>query len=147
MPIAKAIAQLPALRELSISTETLQVVPRAYMSMQRKEEREAWSQLALSPAFTGTVTTLMLKNAEISTTQLSHLINGAAQLRDLTLSSCNMLTSEIWLCTRLHTLHQLSLTDCANVHVKEKAVDTISKMNMLQVRQLHFKHCRCDSRG
>ena len=146
-PMAKAISQLPALRELGVSIESLQAIPRAYMNMQREEECAAWSQLASNPAFMGSVNTLIIKNAEINTTQLSDLTNGAERWKDLRLSRCNMLTSEIWSSTRLRSLHHLSLTDCVNVHVKEAAVDTISKMNRLQVRQLHSKHCHCSSRG
>ncbi|KAF3035598.1 hypothetical protein E8E11_000354 [Didymella keratinophila] len=136
-PIAKAIGQLPALRKLCVSIESLQAIPRACMTMQRKEECAAWSQLASNPAFMGSVNTLMIKNAEINTTQLSDLVNEAERLKDLRLSSCNMLTSEFWSSTRLRSLHHLSLTDCVNVHVNEASVDTISKMNRLQVLDLH----------
>jgi hypothetical protein len=136
-PIAKVISQLPAARELSISIESLQTVPRAYMSLQRKEECAAWSLLAWNSAFMDSVNTLIIRNAEINTTQLLDLINGAERLKDLRLTSCYMLTSEIWSTTTLRKLHHLSLTDCPNIHVNEAAVDTISKMNRLQVRQLH----------
>jgi hypothetical protein len=146
-PVAAAISQLTALRELSISIESLQAMPRAYMSMQRKEEITAWSRLASNPTFMGRVNTLLIKNAEINTAQLSDLINGVERLRELRLSTCNMTTSEIWQTARLHGLHHLRLTDCPNIHVNEAAVDTISKMNRLQVRQLHSKHCQYGSRG
>jgi hypothetical protein len=146
-PIAKAISQLPALRELSICIESLQTVPRAYMSMQRKEQSAAWTLLASNPAFMSSVDTLAIKNADINATQLLGLTDRAQRLKDLRLSSCGMLTTTIWSSTRLSRLHHLSLTDCANVHVNNAAVQAISKMNKLQVRQLHLKHCRSDSRG
>ena len=146
-PIAEAISQLPVLRELSVSIESLQVISRAYMSMQRKEEVTAWSRLASNTAYMGSVDTLIINNAEINTAQLSDLINRAERLSELRLSTCNMMTSEIWHTANLHRLRHLSLTDCLNVHVNEAAVDTISKMNRLQVRQLYSKHCQCGSRG
>lgn len=137
IPIAKAIAQLPALRELNIRIESLQAVPRAYMSLQRKEEVEAWSLLASNTSWMNSVQTLTIKNAEINATQLLELVSEAERLNGLRLSRCDMLTSPLWCSENLRRLHHLSLTDCANVHIDEIAVDAISKMDKLQVR--HFQ--------
>lgn len=137
IPIAKAVAQLPALRELAIRIESLQAVPRAYMSLQRKEEVEAWSLLASNTSWMNSVQALTIKNAGINATQLLKLVYEAERLSDLRLSRCDMLTSPLWSSENLRRLHHLSLTDCANVHINEIAVDAISKMDRLQVR--HFQ--------
>lgn len=147
MPIAKALIQLPALRELSIHIETVQAVPRTHMTMQRKEEIEAWSSLASNPAFMTSINTLTVNHAEINATQLDGLLARAERLQEVRLSRCDMLTSDIWSYAQLHQLHHLSLTDCTNVHVDDAAVDAISKMVQLQVRELHPKHFHHSYRG
>lgn len=145
--IAKALKRLPALRELSIQIETVHAIPRTYMTMQRKEEIEAWSSLASDPAFLASINTLIIKHAEINATQVDRLLAGAERLREMRLSRCDMLTSDVWSSAQLCRLHHLSLTDCTNVHVDGTAVETISKMVQLQVRQLHSKHFQRDYRG
>lgn len=134
-PIASAIVTLPALKELSIRLDSTQAMPRAYTSLQRREEVTAWDLLAATPSWTYLLQTLQIANAELSATQLLGITDGATGLRDLRLSSCEMLTSSIWDAARFSRLHRLGVTDCANVHVNETAVEAISKMRKLQVRQ------------
>ena len=134
-PIAKAMTKLPALRELSIRIESVRAVPRAYMILQRKEEYKAWAVLASARPWAHLVHTLRIENAQVNASQLLGVIDGAARLRKLRLSSCEMLTSSVWDdAAKLGSLHHLSIADCAHVHVNETAVDAISKMHRLQVR-------------
>lgn len=138
-PIAKAITRLPALRELSINVEPFQAIPRVHMTMQRKEEVEAWSLLAANTGFISSINAIKIQNAEISTRQLLDLISGAERLKDLRLYSCDMLTSTLLSSPRLRTLHHLSLADCRNVHINETVVGAISKMKKLKVRDISLK--------
>ncbi|KAJ8117997.1 hypothetical protein OPT61_g929 [Boeremia exigua] len=136
LPIAQAITTLPALRDFSLRLESAQAVPRAYTSMLRKEERTAWALLAATPEWTHSLRALRIENTGISVQQLLSLIEGAARLRDLRLSSCDMLTSSMWDASLFRKLSCLSVTDCANVHVTETAVGVISKMQRLQTLDL-----------
>ncbi|KAF2632635.1 hypothetical protein BU25DRAFT_405962 [Macroventuria anomochaeta] len=137
IPIARAIAKLPALKELNICIETVQAVPRAYMNVQRKEEGKAWALLPCSPSWTHLIHTLRIENAKINTSQLHCLIAGAGRLRELALRKCDMLTSSLWDTERLSSLRHLSITDCANVHANSTALEAISKMQRLKVLDLH----------
>lgn len=136
--IANAITTLPALRILSICLVNTEAMPRAHKILQTKEEYAAWGLLASTPSWTYFLSALRIENAELSAPQLLALVDGAARLHDLRLSNCGMLTSSIWDVARFSKLHHLGVTDCANVHVNEAAVDVISKMRRLQVRQLHM---------
>ena len=139
LPIARALASLQGLRELTVRIEATHSMPRAYMNMQRKEECRAWDLLASTPNFMGQIQSLKLENAEITAGQLSGLLSSADRPRELRLSRCDMLTSSIWSSPRLAGLEHLSITDCVNVHVNETELGTISKMRRLQVRQPHIR--------
>lgn len=147
IPVANALTQLPALRELSIRIAMPQTVPRAEMTAQRKEENEAWSLLTSKPAFMASINALTIENAEINAMQLSDLLVGTGRLKDLWLSKCNMLTSSLWSSAQLRRLYHLSLSDCTNVHIHDLAVETISKMDRLQVRRPQSKRCQYSCRG
>ncbi|KAH6620339.1 hypothetical protein C7974DRAFT_231608 [Boeremia exigua] len=120
--IAQALTTLPALRDLSIRLETTHAMSRIYTSLQRRDECAAWTLLASNPSWTHVLRTLRIEGAEIGAAQLGGLIEGAMRLRDLSLSSCGMLTGSIWGCAGLRRLQQLRVTDCANVHVDATAV-------------------------
>lgn len=135
MPIARALASLQGLRELTVRIEATHSMPRAYMNLQRKEECRAWDLLASTSSFMNQVQILTLEGAEITAGQLSGLLSDTERPRELRLSKCDMLTSSIWSSPRLAGLQHLSITDCVNVHVNEMALETISKMHRLQVGQ------------
>ena len=135
IPIAKALTDLPALRDLSIRIESMQIIPRACLALQRKEEHEAWGLLASTPAFLSQICTLGIENAQVDVHQLRALVSGIKTLRELRLSKCGMLTSSIWNISSLTCLRHLCITDCLNMHVNETALETISRMHKLQVRQ------------
>jgi hypothetical protein len=135
IPIAKAICTLPALRSLSLRIESVQYVPRPYLNVQRKEERTAWDLLAVAPTWPSQIHTLRIENAEVTTGQLSSILSKTARLADLHLRGCDMLTGSFWESSSLASLHSLRVIDCSNVHMKETALDAISKMIELQVRQ------------
>jgi hypothetical protein len=132
--VAESIKTLSALRELSIRIESVHTVPRAYLCVQKREECKAWTVLASKA---NSIHALRIENAEINASQLLDIVGGAAQLRDLSLSGCSMLTSSIWDVTGLTKLHKLSILRCPNIHVSDTAVQTISTMHRLQVRPLH----------
>ena len=142
-PVAESIKNLSALRELSIRIESVHTVPRAYLCVQKTEECKAWTVLASTA---NSIHALRIENAEINASQLLDIVGGAAQLRDLSLSGCSMLTSSIWDATELTKLHKLSILRCPNIHVSDTAVQTISKMHRLQVRPLHGFFCSCRAR-
>lgn len=134
-PIARALASLPSLTDLHIRLESAHAVPRTHAGVQRKEERGAWDLLASSSSWTARLRALRIANAEVTTAQLLGLVGGAARLRELRLTKCDMLTSSMWDAAALGGLQQLGVTECANVHVSEAAVGVISKLRRLQVRQ------------
>lgn len=135
VPIAKALANLPALRDLSIRIESIQLSPRAYLALQRREECEAWGLLASTPAFLSQICSLGIENAQVDVHQLRALVSEIETLKELRLSKCNMLTSSIWNVSNLTCLRHLCITDCVNMRVDETALETISRMHKLQVRQ------------
>lgn len=143
LPIAQALASLPVLRELTIRIEATHSVPRSYINPQRREERQAWDLLASNPASMHQMHTLKIENAEVTVGQISGLLSGTERLQELRLRKCDMLTSSIWSTPELQNLHHLSITDCINVHVASPALDAISKMHRLKVRQSqpHITHC------
>lgn len=134
IPIAQALAKLPALRDLSITTASAQAIPRAYTSPQRREESRAWNLLAMTANWTRRVQILRIENAEIATAQLCDLLSKTETLQQLTLHQCDMLTSTLWPAPALEQLHNLRITDCINIHIQQPALDAISKMQGLQVR-------------
>ncbi|KAJ4992672.1 hypothetical protein SVAN01_01718 [Stagonosporopsis vannaccii] len=135
--IARAVIRLPLLRELRIVLEHTQAIPRAYKALQRREETAAWNVLACAPSWTRSLRALSIQNAGISAEQLLGIVEGATRLRDLRLSSCDMLTNSIWGAGSFGGLQYLGVTDCANVHVNEAAVRVISKIQKLEVLDLH----------
>lgn len=143
--IAHAIAGLPALMELSIRIESVQPLPRVYINVQerRREECTAWSLLASSPSWAHSLNYLRIENAEVNTSQLLSIIHSTVRLQDLRLSACSMLTSSIWDASQLPNLHHLEMLGCANIHINEPALTTISKMRRLQVRQFPFHYMLC----
>lgn len=138
--IAQAIAALPAIKQLSIRIESVQTVPRVHINTQkqRRQEYTAWSLLASDPSWMHSVKSLRIENAEVNTSQLLSIVDSATRLQDLRLSACTMLTSSIWKSARLHTLHLLEMLGCVNVHIDKPELETISKMNRLQVCQSAF---------
>jgi len=136
--IARALTSLPALRKLRIRIERTQAVPRAYVALQRTEESAAWTALACAPSWMHSLRVLSIEDAGVGAAQLLGIVDGAAKLCDLRLSSCDMLTSSIWDAERFGGLQYLRITECANVHVNEAALRVISKMRTLQVRQLRL---------
>lgn len=133
VPIAQALAALPALRSLSVRIENVQPTPRTHLSSQRKEEQKAWAALASAPGFTWQLRALRIENAELGAAQLGSILNGPRFLSELVLSRCDMLTSSLWDTARLEGLLHLRVADCVNVHVNQTALGTISKMHRLQV--------------
>lgn len=125
MPIAQALAALPALHNLSIRIETMQYAPRPHRASQRLEEQTSWTLLAASTAFASQLRTLHIDNANLTSSHLAALLAATPRLRALRLARCDVLTSQLetrWLLSAAHTLPDPA------------PLAAISKMRSLQVR-------------
>lgn len=134
-PIAKELANLPTLHNLSIRIESLQPIARGHMHNQRLQERAAWTQLCEpSPSpWPSHLQTLSIENAELTTPQLSNLLRQTPRLHTLTLTRCNALTSLPFptLSSPLKTsLHSLALRDCSNISLASSSLAAISNMSL-----------------
>ncbi|KAF1365996.1 hypothetical protein EJ07DRAFT_51940, partial [Lizonia empirigonia] len=134
MPIAQALAALPALHHLSIRIETMQYAPRPHRASQRLEEQTSWTHLAASPAFASQLGTLHIDNANLSFSHLATLLAATHHLRALRLARCDVLTSQ------LETPWLLGAPRAAHTLPHPAPLAAISKMPSLQV--LDLQGCR-----
>jgi hypothetical protein len=163
--VAQALANLPALRELKIKIENLQPIPRTQLNLHRKQERDSWDIICQRAIWAPQIQHLRIENAEITSTQISTLLTKTTQCTGLELIRCDMLTNGLFdslnslTCAKIqHSLESLSVVHCGNVHLNQTALEAISKMHRLQVRQ-SFRSaslsdhthdtmpCACDLRG
>lgn len=139
--IAKAIAQLSALRTLSIRIEDNQyarAVPRTCMARERLEQDRAWSVLAGSAVWTHHLHALRIEKADLNHEQLATLLRGGRSCRELALSRCNFIGKELWeflggAWKGRTALQRLSVAECGSV-LDDAALNAIGRLEGLQVR-------------
>ncbi|KAL6712453.1 hypothetical protein ACN47E_000330 [Coniothyrium glycines] len=98
-PIAEAITKVSALRNLSIRLEEdvyVRAVPRSCVARDRIEQDRAWTLLVESATWKYRLRSLKLESTEITTEQLTTLLDGSRQCAELHLSRCRYVTSEVW---------------------------------------------------
>jgi hypothetical protein len=98
-PIAETIAELSALRSLSIRVEEdifARAVPRNCMAWERREQDKAWTVLARTATWKDRLRVLRLENAELTTEQLAALLCQSRWCGALQLSRCRFIGKELW---------------------------------------------------
>lgn len=139
VPMAKAIACLPALCNLSIRIDKTAFVPRSYKGIEGIEQRRAWDFLAQNAIWAPSVRYLRLENSDINSVQLIKLLRTTCRLRKFCLSSCSFVDEKLlrfmggrW-CGR-RTLQALTFEEC-DAALEGEALDAIEKLSGLQVSE------------
>jgi hypothetical protein len=98
-PIANAIANMPAIRALSIRIEDFphgRAVPRNKVTQQRFEQRQAWGLLTANATWAPRLAALRIEGGEVSTAQLTTLLRKSRWCRELWLCKCASVGRELW---------------------------------------------------
>lgn len=140
LPIANAIADLPALRNLSISIEDdiyARAVPRSLIALERFEQCAAWNQLVKNAVWKNRLRILQIKTADVTTPQLARLLKGNYRCQELCLSGCDSVGQELWAFLSsewrgVAALRTLVVVECGGI-LDETTVEMIGKLSQLQV--------------
>jgi hypothetical protein len=137
VPMAKAIAHLSALRELSIRIDKGVSIPNSYKMIEGLEQPKAWDALVQNAVWAPTMRSLRLENTRIDAVHLIELLQFNSRLRELCLSSCAFVDGLLlefmgsaW-CGRTG-LRTLKLEECDDV-LDGNALEAIGKLSGLQV--------------
>lgn len=141
IPVAKALAAMPALRSLSIRTEDFPQArgfPRLTAKSRRSEEREAWRILTETAVWAPQLQALRIEGGQLSSTQLSKLLCKSRWCRELWLCKCSLIGPDLWRFIgdgwqngRL-ALRILGVMRCGG-QIDQDVLDVIGSLNGLQV--------------
>jgi hypothetical protein len=100
-PMAEAIADLRALRTLSLRIESgigfVRGSPRSRIAVEREEQSKAWELLTKSaPVWRQRLTALRLENCDLETEQLAVLMKGSWASMALGLIRCRYVVTGLW---------------------------------------------------
>lgn len=147
VPIAKALAQLPALQKLSITImhcPYVRAVPRPYIISQREEERKAWDVLSQYRGKNYRLRSLKIEDAELDLRQLLGLLRRSPLCKEISLKKCNFIGKEVW--HELESewegwpmLEDLCISACGGI-LDEATLNVICRMKNLKVSQDLFIH-------
>jgi hypothetical protein len=141
IPIAKAVASLPALRALSIRIEDFpqaRSLPRQAAAMRRSEEREAWGILTDKAIWAPKLQALRIEGGELSSVQLSNLLRRSRWCQELWLCRCRLIGKDFWSFVKRDWKHGraamriLGVMRCGG-QMDEDMLDAIGSLNDLQV--------------
>ncbi|KAH7402446.1 hypothetical protein BKA66DRAFT_544597, partial [Pyrenochaeta sp. MPI-SDFR-AT-0127] len=147
VPIAEVIARLTALRSLSIMLEDnlyARAVPQSYMASEHQEQRRAWKQLVQNAVWRDELHTLHVESANITTSQLSKLLQGNHRCREIQLRRCRYVGNELWMFLSKEwqgsaALRTLIVADCGGV-MNVATMNMIRRLNGLQFLDLQGCH-------
>lgn len=150
IPVAKALASLPALRALSVRNDDFphaRAVPRKQAVKQRDEERQAWSILSSTAVWASRLRALRIEGGEISSAHLFTLLGRSGAVRELWLYKCSFIGKELWafLGRNWHgraALRVLGLSRCGG-QLGEEALLSIGALDLQVSKPL----CATDSLG
>lgn len=150
VPLAKAIAELPALRALSIRTEDYlytRTVPRRLLASQRIQEHAAWDLLSETAVWAPRITALRIEGGEMSTAQLARLLDNSRWCRELWLCKCGHVREDVWGWLAREwkgrgALRMLGVMRCG-LRLDEAALEAIGRIRGLQVRLFAFSLFPC----
>ena len=138
--VARSVAQLSALRSLTIKIEEDQctrAVSRPCIAQERVEQDRAWSLLAKTAVWALALRVLRIQNAGINHSQLATLLHSTRLCQELSLTKCNYLGKRLWVILAgswpgRATLQRLVVAGCASF-LDDAALEAIGKLNALQV--------------
>lgn len=141
--VAKAISSLSALRALSIRIEDfphVRAVPRSRFAAQQVEQRHAWDILTNTATFAPRLNALRIEAGELTTPQLSLLLNQSRWCRELWLCRCALIGKELWdflggEWEGRAALRILGVMRCGG-QLDEESLDCIGTLGRLQVSEL-----------
>jgi hypothetical protein len=141
VPVAKALASMPALRSLSIRIEDFPQArgfPRLCAMSRRSEEREAWRILTQTAVWAPQMQALRIEGGELSSTQLSDLLRRSRWCRELWLCKCSLIGEGLWRFigdeweNGRSALRILGVMRCGG-QIDEETLDVIGSLHGLQV--------------
>jgi len=146
IPLAKTLANLIAIRTLSIRTEdypNVRTIPRQQKIAQRGQELEAWEILSQTAIWAPRINALRIEGGEISTAQLSKLLRPSRWCHEIWLCKCERIGGDVWRWLGREwegrsALKVLGVMRCGG-RLTEEALDDIGLMRGLQVSsRLHL---------
>ncbi|KAG9187746.1 hypothetical protein G6011_05617 [Alternaria panax] len=97
LPMARAIANLRALRRFSLRIERAVNGPRSRIAVEREEQGRAWELLTKStPVWSCGLMRLELENCDLETEQLAALLKDSWRCEELGLDLCRYLGKSLW---------------------------------------------------
>jgi hypothetical protein len=138
LPIAEAIAQLGALRSLSIRIESGAYGRRSCKLLEKEQQDKAWTLLSSEKCvWRPRLTALRIEDAELGTEQLAGILGETRCCRELWLNRCRFIGREVWGWLGAEWkgrdgLSILDVSDCGGV-LGEEAVDAVGRSRGLQV--------------
>ncbi|KAF2856725.1 hypothetical protein T440DRAFT_382777 [Plenodomus tracheiphilus IPT5] len=145
-PVAKAISELCALRDLSIRVEDdlyARAVPRSSMAVEREEQNKGWTLIGQTAVWKRRLQRLKVLNADLTADQLAKLLGGSRWCEEIWLGGCKFIGRDIWTFlghewegrTALQRLH---VADCGWPLDKE-SLEAIGGLSALQ--HLNIQGC------
>jgi hypothetical protein len=142
VPMAKALAHLPGLRELSIRIDETAFIPQYHESSRYTVQRQAWDTLAIHAVWAPCVRRLHFTNCDIDSMQLIRLLRTSSRLGGLGLSQCPFVDERLlefmgcdWRGRK--GLRTLLLAECDDA-LGGMALDAIDDLSGLQVSELSY---------
>jgi hypothetical protein len=140
LPLAKALAALPALRTLSVRIEDfvhVRAIPRRQIAVQRAQEQEAWELLSNTAVWASRINALRIEGGEVSTPQLSKLLRSSRWCHEIWLCKCARIGEDVWgwLAREWEgraALRVLGVMRCGG-QLSERSLEDIGLMRALQV--------------
>jgi hypothetical protein len=137
VPIAEAIANLGALRSLSIRIESGICARRSCKSLEREEQYRAWTLLSSEKCdLRYRLTALRVEDADLGTEQLAGILGESRGFKELWLNRCRFVGKEFWgwlggEWKGRDGLRILDVSDCGGV-LGEEAADAVGRLRGLQ---------------